>query len=112
MLLLTPSQTATLKDWFIPDQPGPLVGLHVLQTGHGACFADRWPHPRTVLTASLEPIRLCQEVTPLTCLQRCEGLGQQAPSLLHLAGVRRGLGEQDQQICDRGCPVARTADRP
>lgn len=50
MVLLTPSQTATLRDWFVPDQPGPLVGLHVLQTGNGACFADRWPHPRAVLT--------------------------------------------------------------
>jgi RimJ/RimL family protein N-acetyltransferase len=39
-----------LRDWFVPDRPGPLVGLHVLQTGHGACFADRCPHPRAVLT--------------------------------------------------------------
>jgi len=49
MTLLTPRQTATLRDWFVPDQPGPLVGLHVIQTGNGACFADRWPHPRAVL---------------------------------------------------------------
>ncbi len=50
MLLLTPPQTASLRDRFLPDQPGPLVGLHVIQTGHGACFADRWPAPRALLT--------------------------------------------------------------
>ena len=49
MLLLTTGQQTSLRDWFLPDRPGPLVGLHVLQTGHGACFVDRWPNPRVVL---------------------------------------------------------------
>ena len=49
MILLVPQQRATLRDWFLPDRPGPLVGLHVLQTGHGACFVDRWPGPRVAL---------------------------------------------------------------
>ena len=48
MFQLTPDQTATLKDWFLPDRPGPLVGLHVIRTGNGACFVDRWPDPRAV----------------------------------------------------------------
>ena len=49
MIALTPNQTATLRSWFLPDQPGPLVGLHVIQTSVGECFADRWPDPRAVL---------------------------------------------------------------
>ena len=50
MIQITPDQTAKLKDWFVPEQPGAsLVGLHVIQTGHGACFVDRWPEPLTVL---------------------------------------------------------------
>lgn len=49
MILLTPEQTATLKEWFLPERPGPLVGLHVINTGQGACFADRWPNPRAIL---------------------------------------------------------------
>jgi RimJ/RimL family protein N-acetyltransferase len=49
MFLLTPDQAAALKDRFLPDRPGPLVGLHVLRTGNGACFVDRWPDPRAVL---------------------------------------------------------------
>jgi GNAT superfamily N-acetyltransferase len=49
MHLLTPAQTATLKPWFLPDRPGPLVGLHVIHTGNGTCRADRWPAPRTLL---------------------------------------------------------------
>lgn len=50
MIQLTPSQMAALRDWFLPDRPGPLVSLHVLHTGNGACFGDRWPNPRTLLT--------------------------------------------------------------
>jgi RimJ/RimL family protein N-acetyltransferase len=49
VILLTPEQRASLRDWFLPDRPGPLVGLHVLQTGHGACCVDRWPAPRVAL---------------------------------------------------------------
>ena len=49
MILLTPAQTATLKDWFLPERPGPLIGSHVIQTGQGTCHVDRWPHPRAVL---------------------------------------------------------------
>ena len=49
MLQLTLPQTATLKNWFLPDRPGPLIGLHVIHTGHGRCWVDRWPEPRAVL---------------------------------------------------------------
>jgi len=52
MIQLTTSQTSALRDWFVPDRPGPLVGLHILQTGNGACFVDRWPNPRAVLVDS------------------------------------------------------------
>lgn len=49
MLQLTSDQAADLRGWFLPDRPGPLIGLHVLQTGHGVCFVDRWPQPRVAL---------------------------------------------------------------
>lgn len=49
MIPLTYNQAQTLKPWFLPDEPGPLIGLHVLQTGHGNFWADRWPNPRVVL---------------------------------------------------------------
>jgi hypothetical protein len=39
---LTATEQASLRDWFLPDRPGPQVGLHLLHTGHGACFVDRW----------------------------------------------------------------------
>src|SRR5579871_2658701 len=48
MLLLSPPQAATLRPWFLPERPGPLVAAHVLETGHGVCYADRWPGPRAV----------------------------------------------------------------
>src|SRR5947207_3424922 len=49
MLQLTYGQAAELRSWFLPDRPGPLVGLHLLQTRYGVCFADRWPEPRVLL---------------------------------------------------------------
>jgi len=49
MIQLTSHQTITLRDWFTPDKPGPLIGLHVIHTGHGDCWVDRWPNPRAVL---------------------------------------------------------------
>jgi RimJ/RimL family protein N-acetyltransferase len=49
MIQLTSNQTATLKNWFLPDRPGPLVGLHVIHTGNGTCWVDCWPSPRAVL---------------------------------------------------------------
>jgi predicted GNAT family acetyltransferase len=49
MKLLTPMQLGILAVWFLPEQPGPVIGSHVLQTGHGAGWADRWPQPRVLL---------------------------------------------------------------
>ncbi len=49
MLLLTPAQTAALQDWFLPERADSLIGPHVIATGHGHCWVDRWPSPRAVL---------------------------------------------------------------
>jgi GNAT superfamily N-acetyltransferase len=46
---LTRAQLATLRHWFLPERPGPLVAQHVLGTGNGTCLADRWPDPRALL---------------------------------------------------------------
>jgi GNAT superfamily N-acetyltransferase len=48
MIQLDREQTATLRDW-LPDRPGRLMGLHVINTGHGLCWVDRWPDPRALL---------------------------------------------------------------
>lgn len=49
---LTPAQTATLKPSFLPERPGPLIGLHVIQTCNGTCHVDRWPDPQVVFVES------------------------------------------------------------
>ncbi|MFQ5706127.1 MAG: GNAT family N-acetyltransferase [bacterium] len=66
MMQINTSQTATLEEWFVPDRPGPLVGLHVIQTGNGACFVDRWPNPRAVLVDSAGNYSLAGEAEVLT----------------------------------------------
>ncbi|MEZ4681052.1 MAG: hypothetical protein R2932_43250 [Caldilineaceae bacterium] len=48
MLQLTLPQLTTLRHWFLPDRPGPLIGLHLLNSGHGTAWADRWPNPRAL----------------------------------------------------------------
>jgi hypothetical protein len=47
-------QAATLRDWFLPDQPGHLVGLHILNSGDGSCWIDRWLNPTSADFEHLE----------------------------------------------------------
>jgi hypothetical protein len=49
MLSLTRAQIVTLRTWFLPERPGPLVGSHVINSGHGGCWVDDWPQTRAVL---------------------------------------------------------------
>ncbi len=49
MVPLVPQEYETLRSWFLPDRPGPLVGLHVLQTGQGSFWVNRWPEPAALL---------------------------------------------------------------
>jgi RimJ/RimL family protein N-acetyltransferase len=46
---ITRAQLSTLRRWFLPERPGPLVAQHVIGTGHGSCLADRWPDPRALV---------------------------------------------------------------
>lgn len=49
MQSLTRDQTAQLRNWFLPEQPGSLVGSHVILTGNGRCAVNRWPDPQAVM---------------------------------------------------------------
>jgi RimJ/RimL family protein N-acetyltransferase len=50
MIELAPSQIAELRPWFTPERPGPVsLAKHVINTGYGRCWSDRWPEPRAVL---------------------------------------------------------------
>lgn len=44
MIQLTPEQYATLNDWFAPETPGPLIGRHILNTGHGTIVIRGLPN--------------------------------------------------------------------
>ena len=49
MIGLTHAQSVELRPRFLPDRPGPLIGLHWIETGHGTGWVDRWPRPRAIL---------------------------------------------------------------
>jgi RimJ/RimL family protein N-acetyltransferase len=66
MIQLEPSEAAILRDWYLPDRPGPLVGLHVIKTGNGVIFADRWPEPRALLAHSAGNYSLTGDPTVLS----------------------------------------------
>lgn len=66
MIRLAPEQTASLKNWFLPERPGPLIGSHVIHTGNGACFVDRWPMPQVVLVETAGNYTLLGEAQALT----------------------------------------------
>ena len=44
---LDPGCWPELRGHFVPDRPGPLIGLHAIHTGCGECWVDRWPRART-----------------------------------------------------------------
>ncbi len=54
MVSLSGEQAAGLRGWFEPEQPGPLVGPHVRNTGHGQVWADGWPAPRALLAETTD----------------------------------------------------------
>ena len=56
----------TLRGWFLPERPGPLVGMHVIQTSHGRCWVDRWPNPRAVLVETGQNYSLLGDPDALT----------------------------------------------
>src|SRR5262245_27916926 len=43
---LDPARWPALREHFLPDRPGSLIGLHAIQTGFGECWVDRWPGAR------------------------------------------------------------------
>ena len=61
MVPISREQLATLEHWFVPDRPGPLVGLHVIRTGNGRCVVDRWPDPHALLVESAQNYSLAGE---------------------------------------------------
>ncbi|MCE7982928.1 MAG: GNAT family N-acetyltransferase [Caldilinea sp. CFX5] len=66
MIQLTNPQLATLRDWFLPDRPGPLIGLHLLNGGHGTAWADRWPAPQAIYVETAQNGSLAGDPTALT----------------------------------------------
>lgn len=50
----------------MPERPGPLIGLHILHTGHGTIQVDRWPQPRALLANTAGNCSLAGDPTAFT----------------------------------------------
>jgi RimJ/RimL family protein N-acetyltransferase len=66
MIQLTAQQLTTLRHCFSPERPGPLIGPHRLNTGHGTAWADRWPDPRALYVETAQNGSLVGDPTALT----------------------------------------------
>jgi RimJ/RimL family protein N-acetyltransferase len=87
MQLLSPLQLKALRSWFLPERPGPLVGLHVLYTGNGAAYADRWPDPQTILVNTAGNYSLLgrpDALEPAGLTERVQGFVEAPPAFLPL----------------------------
>ena len=65
MIPITRAQLEMLRGWFVPEEPGPAIGPHVLYSGCGWAWVDRWPAPRALVVESPDHIRLYGEPTGL-----------------------------------------------
>jgi RimJ/RimL family protein N-acetyltransferase len=87
MILLSSDQRSSLKSWFLPDRPGPLIGLHIIHTGNGSFLADRWPQPRVLLVETAGNYSLAgdpQALTPADLNGRINGFLEAPDSFLSL----------------------------
>jgi RimJ/RimL family protein N-acetyltransferase len=74
MIQITRAQLDMLVSWFRPEMPGPVIGPHVLRTGIGHAWVDRWPSVQAMVVetvdnlimfgdpAALDPAALAQTV--------------------------------------------------
>lgn len=70
MIVLPSGEVATVRPWFVPERPGPMIYAQLVATGHGRVLVDRWPDPQLVIAelrgnhalrgdpASLDPAQL------------------------------------------------------
>jgi RimJ/RimL family protein N-acetyltransferase len=49
MIEINRAQLDMLAQWFQPEAPGPVIGPHVIRTGFGRAWVDRWPEVQTVI---------------------------------------------------------------
>ena len=49
MIEISRAQLEMLAKWFQPETPGPIIAPHVIRTGYGRAWVDRWPDVRTVV---------------------------------------------------------------
>jgi hypothetical protein len=100
VLLLDPERRRALRGHLPAERPGPLVAPHVLETGQGACFVDRWPEPRVILAEVADNFSLVGDPSSLTAqavAERVSGFVDAPPDFVPL--LREAL--PDLQVWDR-----------
>ena len=65
MIEVRPDEREALRHLFLPDRPGPLTGLHAIQTGLGRVHVDRWPDPGAAVAQAGEDVQLAGDAGAL-----------------------------------------------
>ncbi len=63
MFTLSREQLAVVGPRFFPERPGPLVAAHVVATGQGRAWADRWPDPHALIVDVAGNVALAGDAT-------------------------------------------------
>lgn len=70
----------TLHGWFGDEGPGDMAGQHVLNTGQGRVFVDRWPEPRVALATYGDGCSLRGDPLALQASDVCSGFFDAPPA--------------------------------
>jgi len=65
VIALAPAARTAARELFVPDRPGPMVGLHVIHTGLGQMWVDRASSPRVALAAIGMDLQLAGDAAAL-----------------------------------------------
>lgn len=100
-----------LHRWFAPERPGPLVFAHLVRTGLGECWVDRWPRPRVVLARTADNYALRGDPSAVTPgdLANVQGLvdamPEWLPTLRRAASQRIGVWPRIIAALPAGVPT-------
>lgn len=88
MLELSKNQIEGLHPWFKPEAPGPItIGPHLINTGYGNAWVDRWPEPRAILVEAATNYLLRGDphaLTPETLRPHVKGFVDAPPEFVPL----------------------------
>jgi RimJ/RimL family protein N-acetyltransferase len=68
MIEISRAQLEMLTPWFQPEEPGPVIGPHLIRTGTGRAWTDRWPDVRAIVVETSYNYTMVGDPSALDCV--------------------------------------------